>query len=136
MKRALRGAPFVLVLYVLAALLLPLFHAVTEALEEDHCPACESAAHVASAGDFHVPCTPDAPCDDPHHQHHNHPVHDASSCPVCSSFGAIVLDSPGTQTPLPAGNEAAGRLTDRQEQLAERATRGIQRARAPPLSLT
>src|SRR5579883_2170342 len=89
--------------------------------------------HAAPAGpSLRIPCSPDAPCGDRSHHHHNHPHHDPSHCTVCSTVGTVILDCPAPVATVPEADAVWMALAVSSSSTPHSTARRIELARGPP----
>jgi hypothetical protein len=99
-RRRLAGA-VLLILYIVPVLLLPAWHLVGDWLERRGCSACPEATRLAATErSLTDDATPESPCHEPGHHHHNHPLHDAAHCVICSTTSSLLSDRPDASVPL------------------------------------
>src|SRR5579883_1599293 len=121
-----------LAVYLLPAAVLPTVHAVDELLESRDCVACHDVDAAPAGPSLRIPCSPDAPCGDRSHHHHNHPHHDPSHCTVCSTVGTVILDCPAPVATVPEADAVWMALAVSSSSTPHSTARRIELARGPP----
>ena len=91
----------ILFLYLLPYLYTPL-HLLEEKQIESNCPACHHNETNSDESGYRQPCSPEKPCNDPTHHHHNHPIHDSHDCQICNTvFHHNIINSDTELAVLP-----------------------------------
>lgn len=128
------AAAVLLLAYILPVVVLPTLHGLVELVESTSCAACtDRAPRDASPSWEAVCCCAGAPCSEPGHRHHNHPVHDARHCTLCSSVSATQALIGDAATGLaPIDTTFVSFLVQGEDAPASRAPL-VEVARGPPL---
>ena len=122
-----------LALYFVATLVVPAVHFVGEFLEQRDCAACsERDPQLSPLATLQDDCNAEAPCRDPNHHHHTHPIHDPSHCTLCSSLGTALLERPQSGPILVCEQGPGTTLFESSPHALATGTRRLELARGPP----